>query len=380
MAVLNVKTAAELTQALEACTGGETILCDAEIVNYEARGLAFDHPVTLLGRFRAAPATVNGQYQSWQSGLNLENCRGLMLGGQFAGTEKDGYFKGWGLRLWECSHVALVPGTLFTACGMGSFASGCSDLDISDADFVGMGSNGLQFSALQRVTIARNYFGRQRVNWPEGEHPDAIQFHSNGTGPSSDIIIADNCIDGHPDDPPQGIFFADEGKLKAHRNVVIRRNVMRNTLWTGIGVDGVTGLELADNLVMRTGLPSVRREAGFPVTQQRIAVYRSEVRAMTGNVASAYLGLDASGADVLVAPPPGNMAAELFGDEASDKVVADWRARFRAPAPAPVDPRIAERESLRISIPGDTAIRDALTKKLTKNRARLKALDKALGT
>jgi hypothetical protein len=52
--------------------------------------------------------------------------------------------------------------------------------------------------------------------------------------------------------------------------------------------------------------------------------------------------------------------------------VKAWLAANRA-----ADPRIAERDGLRKSIPADTATRDALTKKLVKDRARLKVLEKA---
>ena len=207
-------------------------------------------------------------------------------------------------------------------------------------------SDGVNVRESEDVAIEANEFCDFA---PVGDdHGDAI-WVSTGVrphpfGPSHRVRIVDNLIDAAN---CNSIFVASPSGER-HRSIVIERNVTLSGSPNGIFLSHADGATVRNNHVLGE--------------KQHIRLFDCAPE-LAGNVAREWqIGGKWQGT-----PPAGNRRAAL--DPAP--IVAAWRARR--------DPRWEEREALRASIPIDTAARDALTKKLTKDRARMRAIDKALG-
>ena len=84
-----------------------------------------------------------------------------------------------------------------------------------------------------------------------GDHPDAIQFWSTAQDePGRNITISDNLIYRGDGLPMQGIFIRDTYNNLPFENLTITGNVVLGGLYNGISVGGVTGGELANNIVI----------------------------------------------------------------------------------------------------------------------------------
>lgn len=110
-------------------------------------------------------------------------------------------------------------------------------------------SDGFDFAGVSFVEVRGNVFSSFRPS--EKDHPDAIQFWTAGTKKSShDIVVSENVIlrgDGHY---TQGIFLRDQTKKMPFERVTISDNLLVNTGYNAIRVNGVKGLTLTNNTLV----------------------------------------------------------------------------------------------------------------------------------
>jgi Ca2+-binding RTX toxin-like protein len=120
-------------------------------------------------------------------------------------------------------------------------------------------SDGFDFASVQNVVIQGNRIG-EFYNL-EGDHPDAIQFWTQGqTVASSNITIRDNVVMQPAGFGSQGIFMRDEVGTMPYSNVAIENNLLYSNggAWHGIAVNHVIGGRITDNTVVSTTRDDMR--------------------------------------------------------------------------------------------------------------------------
>lgn len=219
-------------------------------------------------------------------------------------------------------------------------------VSVTRCRFLHIRSDGLNVREGRDISIQANEF--RDFSPFAGDHGDAIWIATAAAphpfGPSHRVRIVDNLIDAAN---CNSIFVASPSGER-HSEIVIERNLTLAGSPNGIFLSHADASAVRDNHVLGE--------------RQHIRVYESAPE-LAGNVAREWQ-IDGKWQ---AAPPLGNKRAALD----PTPLVNAWHMRR--------DPRWTERETLRASIPADTAARDGLTKKLSKDRARLRALDKALG-
>jgi hypothetical protein len=399
-----VTDAAGLSAELKAAQGGETITLatgDYGLLALANRGFA--EPVTIASANPAKPARLSGVTFNGVANLRLV---GLDIGRDRAADEPDwsrivdirggsnltfegGSIHGsrdgdpsndmFGMQANGTSRLT-IRGVRFEELVRGAVIEKSSDIVIERSDFDLIRSDGVNIPGSARVRIVSNHMRRFRpipaVYGPDnklirdGDHPDGVQGFTQGQESGvQDVLIADNLLEFEPMHRSQGFWFRDEAALwksgRGHKRITIERNRIVSPNWQAIGVVEVEGARVIDNEVVN--LPGGPPVPGGPVIPWIAAASTAE---LTGNTAPYFM------IDFRLAQPANNQTVGRAIQEGRSAAVSlSWIKAFRTP----VDPRLAEREALRKSIPADTVTRDAMTKKLAKDRARLKALDKALG-
>lgn len=110
-------------------------------------------------------------------------------------------------------------------------------------------SDGMDFAEVSFVEVRANVFTNFR---PIGkDHPDAIQFWTSGTKEiSHDILVTGNAILRGDGGYTQGIFFRDQTKEMPFERVTISDNLLVNTGYNAIRVNGVKDLALTNNTLV----------------------------------------------------------------------------------------------------------------------------------
>jgi hypothetical protein len=393
--------AAGLDAAMKAAQGGETIMLAAgDYGRFAFSAKIFARPVTIASADPARPARFAGIKLVDAGNLRFADLDiGRERGGEpdygrivdiaggsdiaFAGGSIHGSRDGdpgndmYGLVATGTARLSAT-GVRFEELVRGVLVEKSAGLTIQRSDFDLIRSDAINIPACSDVLIAENRMTRFRPIPPvyvdgrlvtDGDHPDAVQgWTASQASGVVNVTIRDNLVLADPEGRTQGFWFGDEANLIAqglgHRDVSILRNVIVAPLWNAIGASQVARARIEGNIVVNLGGgPAV---IGGPVYPWIAAAADAVV---SGNLAPRFVVAGKAAA------PDGNTATGPAPDPAkAAAMAATWLAAMRAP-----DPRIAERDALRASIPADTASRDALTRKLAKDRARLKALDKALG-
>lgn len=377
-----VSTPAELAAEITASKGGSILLAPGDYGTLELSDRAFPEPLILASADPAKPARFTGITFSrvsnvrlvaldigrdrgaepyWGRILDLRDSTALAIEGGAIHGSRDGNASNdmWGLYATRVIGLRVSRVT-FEELENGAVIEDSSDLTFESNDLRMIAADGLDIPGMSNARIVGNSFTDFRPS--PGSHPDAIQcWTARKAAGCRNVLIADNRVRGSAGYEMQGLMFGDEDSLHlkgaGHAGIRVERNVILHSAWNAMAFDRIDGLTLTDNLVLTA--------PGAPMTPK---VYSAGAATLTGNVAPAFVINGQHGT------PSGNRLPTA-GDAALDAASAAWTARMRTPA----DPRIAEREGLRISIPAETAMRDSLTRKLTRDRARLKAIDKALG-
>lgn len=136
-------------------------------------------------------------------------------------------------------------------------------------------TDGVRGGGTSNVVISNNRF---TDFFPaDGDHPDAIQFWTNGISTiASNITITDNEIVRGNGAPMQGIFMRDEATNLPYTNVVISGNLVLGGMYNGIYVNHANGLQITNNIV-----------DGFADQKSWISV--NQVTTLSGNAAQTYM-------------------------------------------------------------------------------------------
>lgn len=265
---------AALLAALEKAKGGETLLLepgaygDLSIVNRQ-----FPRPLVIQSRDPAQPARFAN---TWLSHAGNITFRGLVLGRPLAAGEPewtqlttvgdssnirfenvrfegslDGNpaNDGWGLYVVRVAGLTVTGGR-FEEFHRAYVIEQSRDIEVSNNVFEKIRSDGGDFAAVENVIVRGNRYSNFMPK--EGDHPDAIQFWTNGqTRGSANILIENNVILQGDGVGPQGIFIADEIGNLPYRKLVVRNNlVYTDDEWEAILVSGAADAEISNNTVL----------------------------------------------------------------------------------------------------------------------------------
>ncbi|MBC9032797.1 right-handed parallel beta-helix repeat-containing protein [Sphingomonas sp. JC676] len=269
-----VKNQTELDAALNGAKGGETIkLAAGTYSNVTLTNRNFASNITITSVDVKNPATV--QRVALNSASNV-TFQGLTLGRQISPPEAE-YTQlhnvnkssnivfdhvtitggsgdasksiGWGLFVRDSSNVTLTNSS-FDHTSLALEVSNVTGMVVKDNTFSDNRRDGINFAAVTNVVIDGNFFTNMHpVN---GEHPDAIQFLTNGTTTaSSNIVIKNNIIMQGSGEAIQGIFLNDEVGTLPYQNVDITNNLIYvNGQYNGISVTGGKNINIQQNTVV----------------------------------------------------------------------------------------------------------------------------------
>ena len=224
--------------------------------------------------------------------LNSQNVTldGVKFHGTLNNNPRD---DGWGLVVSDSQNVR-VTNSDFTELNRGAVFQRSDQLLVEGNNFHNIRSDGADFTAVRSVMLKDNQF--RDFYFSPGDHPDAIQFWTQGqTRASSDIVITGNQVFQGKGLALQGLHMRDEVGTMPFKNVTIDNNLLyANDLWHGIHVDHGIGISITNNTVVSRTTDSpffwikVENVAGVTiqknVTDMVIADDRVSGASISGNV------------------------------------------------------------------------------------------------
>jgi Ca2+-binding RTX toxin-like protein len=140
-----------------------------------------------------------------------------------------------------------ITNSTFQQLGVGAMAAyGASNVQFTGNTIHDMRSDGFDFAQVDHVTVSGNNF--TNFHPVAGDHPDAIQFWTEGTTAAShDITITNNVVTQGSGGGSQGVFFRDEVGNLAYQNVTISGNLIEGGYYNGIRVVHGNGLTISNN-------------------------------------------------------------------------------------------------------------------------------------
>ena len=295
-ATINVSTAAQLTAAIKAVKGGETILLapgDYGSVLIKARTLGATVTIksadsahdAVFSDLRIANSSgfafndidihrpLKAGEAEWTQAVYVSNSSKIdFIGVDFTGSmDGNAWNDGVGLRVSYSNNVRVIDSTFeqWTNSALFDHDTGLALVGNS----VTAVREGFDFAAVHNVSIARNSFTGFTPNYAAGDHSDAIQVWNNGVKEgSSHIDIRDNVILQGANGGTQGIFITTQDPTPAYRHsdITIENNLYNGDARHGITLAGVDGALIRGNTV--TSAPGGRLEAGINLTDTQNVV------------------------------------------------------------------------------------------------------------
>ena len=254
-----VATPAQLTAALKAAKGGDTIALAPG--NYGAvvlNGQVFDKPVTVASADATRPAkiaqmvlnrAVNITFANLEvtsvtrlydylirvnggSGITFDN---VFIHGPLDGAPTDRH----GILVAQ-SNGFTIERSRIVQIGVGIAVNQSHDITIRDNDISLIGVDAMEIPGVDGALIASNRMSKWRTIG--AYHPDGIQCWTTGmpTACKNIRIISNQFIgDAQPGSPyvfPQGIWFGDEMKRGDYTNIEISDNLLRCVNWHAIAM------------------------------------------------------------------------------------------------------------------------------------------------
>ncbi len=273
MPIIRVKNAAALTNALRTVRGGDTILLapgDYDTV-YLSR-LNFSTPVTIASANSSNLAHIDQLTVANSSGLNFRSIdfgRGLNDGEPgwiklvavnnsqnvtfnsvrvHGSLDGDPTNDGGGLSFRGVTNVSVNNST-FTQLSTAASSYESRGVTIAGNQFTNLRTDGIQVAATTDITIDRNTF--RDFTPVAGDHPDAIQFFTQGTTVASqNIRITNNVMNQGDGAGFQSIFLRDELGTLPYQNVLIENNASaHDSAYNGIGVGGANNVTIRGNSI-----------------------------------------------------------------------------------------------------------------------------------
>lgn len=274
MAIHNVSNASQLAAALTIAKGGDRIVLAAgnygdlklsnkhygsavEIVSADPNNPAEFRTITLTSvshlTFRSLEigyALAPGE-PTFAKMVNVNKSSYLTFDSvHFRGSlDNDPSNDGNGLSILTSDHIR-VANSEFQQLNRASLIGSSTNVEVVNNKFHDLRSDGADFSDVQNVLIAGNYFTNF---YPvTGDHPDAIQFWTRGTTkPSTDIVIRDNVILQGSGSGLQGIFINDKDGMLPYERVTISNNLVYvNDGHNGLSVMGGKQVMVQNNTVL----------------------------------------------------------------------------------------------------------------------------------
>jgi len=285
VATVFVANTEQLVSALSTVSGGDTILlAPGDYGTISVKYKNYSSPVTIASADPSNQATFSALKLYGVSGLNFSSIEVDFVRGDLGhsapaisvqksshvsfdgmyvhGTlDGDAANDGYGITVTGSSHIS-VTNSEFEQLYRGAVFNKSTDLTLSGNSFHHLRSDGSDFAQVQRVVIDGNQY---RDIFPVGaDHPDAIQFFTNGTtAASTDIRITNNVIIQGDGGGMQGIFLRDETDVLPYQNVYIGNNfVYIPSYHNGISVLGGNTVEIVDNTVL-SPLDSIKSRIWF---------------------------------------------------------------------------------------------------------------------
>ncbi len=286
--VLTVSNRVTLAAAIEGAAPGTTIrVAPGRYGRLELQNRRYPgRPLTIIAAGGGRPEF---------DGADLTNAQGLVLSGlKFAGGEhpvvkmagtRDTVLAGnvvtgatGDMDPWTDNNAAIhlrggghvtVFGNLFEDLRSTMFIQR-SDRVVFARNTVRTMREGLNVAASTDLTIAGNLFHGFSPNYPNREHPDAIQFWtSRETSGSSNVRIEDNVLLFGGCKAVQGIFIRSEtegrkdgGPQIRHNDFTIQRNLYYGSARNGLSVSSVDRALVANNVIVASpyGMSGTKRE------------------------------------------------------------------------------------------------------------------------
>lgn len=168
-------------------------------------------------------------------------------GVSFFSTGADDKFLGRGLFVRDSASVS-VSNSDFSHLAVGMCTMTTTGVTVQSNKFHDLRIDGVEFTAVKNVLIDGNDFRDFRSS--AIDHPDAIQFWTNGTKQAStDIMISNNVIMPGTGAGSQGIFIQDEIGGLPYERLTIKNNLLLDAgnYWNGIAVRGGKDVVLEGN-------------------------------------------------------------------------------------------------------------------------------------
>jgi Ca2+-binding RTX toxin-like protein len=259
-----VSNAIELSAALTAAKGGETILLNAGTYDAVAfRGITPASNVTITSADPSALATLTGLVLRDSTNITISNVELLDVS---ASTENDFRIEGSSTITFDRVRLhSLEPND-----SNPFLIRGSSNITVSNSEFFDV-RYGIGMLDNNEIKITNNYFHDIRTDGVRGggnsnivisnnlftnfypvstDHADAIQFWTTNTKASAEnITITGNAIIRGDGRATQGIFMGDELGIP-YKNVTISDNLVLGALYQGIKVAGAAqGVTVTNNVV-----------------------------------------------------------------------------------------------------------------------------------
>ena len=269
-ATVYVSNAAELSAALKAAKGGETILLKSGTYDPVAlRGIIPTANVTIASADPANQAVLTGLVLNDSKNITVRNVDMfdkspavvsdfLVQGGTNIHFDHVKIYSVAGDAGYESAPFLIrgsknvsVTNSEITHVRHGIAMLNNDGVTISNNYIHDLRTDGVRGGGNSNITITDNYF--TEFHPAAGDHPDAIQFWTtNTTASAENIRISGNAIMRGDGSPMQGIFMGDEAGY-AYKNVVIDNNIAVGTMYNGIAVANAAGLSVTGNTVV--GMP-----------------------------------------------------------------------------------------------------------------------------
>ncbi len=282
---ITVTTSAQLSAALKAATGGETIvlsgsakfsLIEADInpaSNVTITSANPDAMATLstLSLTRSSNVTIDSvQFNAagvtradYLSDVNFTTCKNVALINSVLTGTATAYNDGTAVVGDTAINISgstgvIVAGNVIQNYFRGLLGSGSSNVIIEGNEMTKIQGDGMQFTTMNTLLIKDNYLHDFLGSAHSLNHDDMIQFWTaNSTVPSKNITITGNILDSGDGASTQGIFFGNDvakanpsNTAMYYQNISITNNFVRNSEFNGITVYYVNGLSVKDNAVL----------------------------------------------------------------------------------------------------------------------------------
>jgi len=265
LASITVSTSSELNAALKAASAGDTIYLESGVYSgVVARNILIDGNVTITSKDPGDPAVLTGLSVSGSSGMTFEHLElSPPEGGYFAyivsGSSNITFSKldvhgslndnpqgdSSGISIRNSSDIR-VEDSEFYQLRRGVAVNGSDGVVVEGNKFHDLQTDGVMVSDTKNIKILDNSFSSF---YPvSDDHPDAIQFLTQGTTTSSEnVLISGNIITRGDGASFQGIFMSDQVGTLAYKNVEITNNILVGVGYHGIGVFHAENVKVQSN-------------------------------------------------------------------------------------------------------------------------------------